>query len=314
MDHFARNAFSYILYTSTTYFSELVQVWEQRRQADIARIEAERAEKERLEREAAAKKAAEEAMLREKEMDEAAKEGEEGEDEDVGEKKSDAEEDKGEEMEPVAAELLEVKPSESVDSIKTQEEELQSRGSEEVLPPLNFDSEMPPDTPETEAFKKLRLDYDRDFSQLISVVKGTNNVEPIFASIEPGPEDLMSEIVGRVEAQFNYRPWEYTGMDLDEEEEDFGDEEEEDEEEMEDPFIKDKKKVFGDTKHFCPVMLKERNVLWPGSPECAARYRERTYFFSSQEARSEFMKDPGHFIAKDKPLEVDMTFFVFYQI
>ena len=105
-------------------------------------------------------------------------------------------------------------------------------------------------------------------------------------------------------APFNYRGWEYTGMDQDEEEEDFAEEEEEEEEEEEDIYNKDKKKIFGDTNHYCPVMLKDKFVLWPGIAECAAKYRERTYFFSSTETRSTFLEDPESFIPNNKPLEV----------
>ena len=93
-------------------------------------------------------------------------------------------------------------------------------------------------------------------------------------------------------------------MDQDEEEEDFAEEEEEEEEEEEDIYNKDKKKIFGDTNHYCPVMLKEKFVLWPGVAECAAKYRERTYFFSSTEARGTFLEDPESFLPSSKPLEV----------
>ena len=103
-------------------------------------------------------------------------------------------------------------------------------------------------------------------------------------------------------------------MDQDEEEEDFAEEEEEEEEEEEDIYNKDKKKIFGDTNHFCPVMLKERNVLWPGIAECAAKYRERTYFFSSPEARTTFLDDPESFIPSEKPLEVCCRCFLVFAI
>ena len=98
-------------------------------------------------------------------------------------------------------------------------------------------------------------------------------------------------------------------MDQDEEEEDFAEEEEEEEEEEEDIYTKDKKKIFGDTSHYCPVMLKEKSVLWPGIAECAAKYRERTYFFSSPESRGTFLEDPESFLPNGKPLEVGFVLF-----
>ena len=93
-------------------------------------------------------------------------------------------------------------------------------------------------------------------------------------------------------------------MDQDEEEEDIGEEDEEEEEEEDDLFNNDKKKIYGDTNHYCPVMLKENFVLWPGMAECAAKYRERTYFFSSPEARATFLTGPDNYLAKEKPLQV----------
>lgn len=92
-------------------------------------------------------------------------------------------------------------------------------------------------------------------------------------------------------------------MDQDEEEED-ADEDEEDDDEDGDPFNRERKKLFGDTKFYCPVMLKERSVLWPGTVECAAKYRERTYFFSSIEARTKFIEDPERYLSVDTPVEV----------
>lgn len=96
-------------------------------------------------------------------------------------------------------------------------------------------------------------------------------------------------------------------MDQDEEEEDLANDEEDDgdyDEEDEDVFNKDKKKPFGDTRHYCPVVLKEENVLWPGSPDCAAKFREKVYFFSSAEARTKFLENPKEYLAKNEPLKV----------
>ena len=96
-------------------------------------------------------------------------------------------------------------------------------------------------------------------------------------------------------------------MDQDEEEEDMADDEDEDyEEEEEDMFNKEKKKPFGDTRNYCPVALKDDNVLWPGSPEFAAKYRERVYYFSSPEARKKFLDSPKEFLAKNEPLKVSV--------
>lgn len=54
---------------------------------------------------------------------------------------------------------------------------------------------------------------------------------------------------------FGYRPWSFTGVDLDEDEEDAGADDDQ-EEEGEDEASKNKKKMFGYSKHFDPVALK----------------------------------------------------------
>ena len=65
-----------------------------------------------------------------------------------------------------------------------------------------------------------------------------------------------------------------------------------------------RRKPWGHTSHFCPVALKEKGVLWPGSQDLAARYRERLYCFSSEEAKEAFQSDPVSYIAKDGPVQV----------
>ena len=102
-------------------------------------------------------------------------------------------------------------------------------------------------------------------------------------------------------------------MDQDEEEEDlqaegidddYDDDDDDEEEEDVDVFNKEKRKPFGDTKHYCPVALKENNVLWPGSSECAAKYREKVFYFSSPDARVKFLDDTTTYLADKEPLKV----------
>ncbi|KAL9969395.1 hypothetical protein ACROYT_G021608 [Oculina patagonica] len=292
---------------------ELHEKWEARRAEERARQEAERAERERKAREEAERKAAEEAKRKEeeerlrREQAEEAGEGEEGGEKEEGEQAGEgkegeekAKEEEGEEEEGAAAET-DLKDADTPELQPSGEDLSLGGGPEEEE--LVLDSDMPPNTPETEEFKNIRTNFDRDFPQLLSVLKGTNNIEPITVSVEKETDNLNKEIVKKIEAPFNYRGWEYTGMDQDEEEEDFAEEEEEEEEEEEDIYNKDKKKIFGDTNHHCPVMLKDKFVLWPGIPECAAKYRERTYFFSSMEARGTFLEDPENYLPSDKPLE-----------
>ena len=64
------------------------------------------------------------------------------------------------------------------------------------------------------------------------------------------------------------------------------------------------KKQLGDTNFYCPVALKDRGVLWPGNPEIASKFREKTYYLSTPEARDEFLENPTKFLPKDQPFTV----------
>uniref|UniRef100_A0A3B5A2W7 Adenylate kinase 9 n=1 Tax=Stegastes partitus TaxID=144197 RepID=A0A3B5A2W7_9TELE len=63
------------------------------------------------------------------------------------------------------------------------------------------------------------------------------------------------------------------------------------------------KRLLGDTHHFCPVALKNHNVLRPCTDEIAAKYREKIFYFSSLEARDSFLQNPEHFVAQTEPLK-----------
>ena len=104
-------------------------------------------------------------------------------------------------------------------------------------------------------------------------------------------------------------------MDQDEEEEDLvddDDDEDEEDDEEDDIFNTDKKKPFGDTKNYCPVALNDDNVLWPGLPDVAAKYREKVYYFSSTDSRAKFLENPKEFLPKNEPLKVNVCRIFFY--
>ena len=61
------------------------------------------------------------------------------------------------------------------------------------------------------------------------------------------------------------------------------------------------KKPLGDTNFYCPVSLTERGVLWPGDPECSAKFREKIYYFADESAREKFLATPEAFLPKDSP-------------
>ncbi|XP_043922739.1 adenylate kinase 9 [Protopterus annectens] len=124
------------------------------------------------------------------------------------------------------------------------------------------------------------------------------------------PEDLLHLTVQAMERPFKYHGWEMSGTDLDEELEDVQaeaeaeeQEEEEEEEEGKEEEVKSKKRQMGDTKHFCPVALKENYVLFPGNLEYAAKYREKVYYCSSSNARDKFLENPENYIAHNESLK-----------
>ncbi|NWX15043.1 KAD9 kinase, partial [Aegotheles bennettii] len=66
---------------------------------------------------------------------------------------------------------------------------------------------------------------------------------------------------------------------------------------------KEKKRHMGDTKHFCPVSLKENFILYPGLNDHAAKYREKIYYFSTSEYRDKFLENPEEYVAHDEPIQ-----------
>lgn len=61
---------------------------------------------------------------------------------------------------------------------------------------------------------------------------------------------------------------------------------------------------MGDTKNFCPVILKENFILYPGNTETAAKYREKYYYFSTSENRDKFLENPDEYVSHNEPLKV----------
>ena len=188
--------------------SELHKKWETRRAEERARLEAARAERERREKEEAERRAAEEAQRKaeeerlRQEQAEAAGEGEgegaedkeegkEAEEEKEGQEQAKEEEEEEEEAAtgPKASDSTELQPS-------AEDLSLEAAPEEEEFP---LDSDMPPNLPETEEFKNVRTNYDRDFPQLLSVLKGTNNLDLISVSVEQEVDALNKEIIRRVE-------------------------------------------------------------------------------------------------------------------
>lgn len=161
---------------------------------------------ERIAREEAERKAAEEAKRKEEEerlrqeQAEEAGEQEEAGDKEEGEEAGEGEEKAKEEAEGGAAAAVAEADPKDIDTpeLRPSGEDLTLGGGPEEEE-LVLDSDMPPNTPETEEFKNLRTKFDQDFPQLLSVLKGTNNIEPIAVSVEKETDIVNKEVIKRIE-------------------------------------------------------------------------------------------------------------------
>lgn len=191
-------------------FPELHEKWEARRAEERARLEAERAERQRIAKEEAERKAAEEAKRKEeeerlrREQAEEAGEGEEAGDKEEGEEAGDGEEKAKEDEDEGAADaaaaaatVAEPKDTETPEVQPSVDYLTPGAGPEEEE--LLLGSDIPPNTPETEEFKNLRTKFDQDFPQLLSVLKGSNNIEPIAVSVEKEADSLNKEVIRKIE-------------------------------------------------------------------------------------------------------------------
>ena len=75
---------------------------------------------------------------------------------------------------------------------------------------------------------------------------------------------------------------------------------------------RNRKKPLGETNHFCPIALNKSNILFPGNPEIAVKYKDKVYYFSTNEARDEFLESPETFLPTDKPFQVQYQCFVIF--
>ncbi|XP_072711744.1 adenylate kinase 9 [Ciconia boyciana] len=188
--------------------------------------------------------------------------------------------------------------------------EEESKPTEIMLP--EFAEDDFPDIPEMEIIKRKIDLFMHDWQTVESEIKQSPLVQVVALEIaEQTPESLLNQTVLVMEKPFKYHGWELSAEDLDEEAEDLAaegeDEEEVEEEENADEEdeekTKEKKRHMGDTKHFCPVSLKENFVLYPGLYEHAAKYQEKTYYFSTSEYRDKFLKNPEDYVAHNEPIQ-----------
>ncbi|KAM6207782.1 adenylate kinase 9 [Sarcoramphus papa] len=209
------------------------------------------------------------------------------------------------EEEEVRREMQEILVSEEDQSLETAEE----KGEKIILP--EFAEDDFPDIPEMEIIKRKIDLFMHDWQTVESEIKQSSLVQVVVLEIaEQTPESLLNQIVLVMEKPFKYHGWELSAEDLDEEAEDLAAEEEDEEVEVEEnedeedeEKTKEKKRHMGDTKHFCPVSLKENFVLYPGLYEHAAKYQEKIYYFSTSEYRDKFLKNPEEYVAHNEPIQ-----------
>ncbi|KAF3849884.1 hypothetical protein F7725_019603 [Dissostichus mawsoni] len=186
-----------------------------------------------------------------------------------------------------------------------------------ILPDLLFclkdsdGSQGYPDGPEINDYKLKLNQFLSEWDQMQSASTVTHSVLEIG---DKSPEDLLQEIVLQMEKPFEYVSCELSAMDLEKEAEDMealaeleraeegssDNDAAEDEDEQADTTVK---RLLGDSLHFCPVALKNSNILLPCTDEIAAKYREKTFYFSNQEARDYFLQNPANFVGQTSPLK-----------
>ncbi|XP_048210476.1 adenylate kinase 9 [Perognathus longimembris pacificus] len=184
------------------------------------------------------------------------------------------------------------------------------RASETAILP-EFPEDAYPDVPEMEPFKENMTNYIAVWKSLEALLAESSIPTLNLEIANRTPKELFQKIIDTMQKPFQYSALELTMEDYDEETEDFqaeaeGEEEleeEEEEEEENEEKAKEKKRHLGDTKHFCPVALKENFILQPGSTEEAVKYREKIYYFSSSEAREKFLEHPEEYVAHGQPLK-----------
>ncbi|KAM3861101.1 LOW QUALITY PROTEIN: adenylate kinase 9-like [Diretmus argenteus] len=189
----------------------------------------------------------------------------------------------------------------SADSVTTEKQDVVLPGEWE----LGY-----PEGPEMNDYKLQLKQFVVEWERMQSSLTGSYSVLEIGGK---SPEDLLEDVVHQMEKPFKYVSWELSDMDLYEKYEDdealaelekaeegSEDNEEAETESEEEPTAN---RSLGDTSHFCSVALKDNEVLWPCTDEIAAKYREKTYYFSSTEARERFIQNPEEFVAQTEPLK-----------
>ncbi|XP_062407393.1 adenylate kinase 9 [Sardina pilchardus] len=189
---------------------------------------------------------------------------------------------------------------ESEDESKTADTKLESVPEEpeaDEAPVSQTVQEQPfPEGPEMEVYKTQLSKFGLEWESMESSITSRYSVLQLRGR---SLHQLLEDMIAQMDRPFKHVAWELSGVDLDEEEEDAqaqaGSEEADEAEEEEE---EGSKRVLGDTLHFCPVALKKTGCLVPCTDECAAKYRDKAYYFFTPEARDKFLSCPEEYVCR----------------
>ncbi|KAF2881950.1 hypothetical protein ILUMI_24223 [Ignelater luminosus] len=158
-----------------------------------------------------------------------------------------------------------------------------------------------------EAYKKDLSKFDEDWENIRDFVTRSNvNITEILVT-NKSLDDLLKEVVRHMENSVRQVASIFTAEDRVEELEDFGEPdlqgeelgEAEEKEGTEDMFFQNRR--FGDTFNYCPVAFHDHWVLWKGKEENAAKFENKLYLMSSEEAMDAFVEDPRRYLLINSP-------------
>ena len=153
----------------------------------------------------------------------------------------------------------------------------------------------PVDAIEFENFRSLLRTAENFLTQLSSQIHQPElNVMQMKYSYDPELKVMLEEAQEHIDSRFVIHGWVWSGLDEQDREDDNelldGEEEEEDEED------ENRKRAWGATAHYDPVILAETNILVPGSSESQIKYKDTIYCFQDNENRDIFLSEPNKFI------------------
>ncbi|KAA0708502.1 Adenylate kinase 9 [Triplophysa tibetana] len=181
-------------------------------------------------------------------------------------------------------------PADTQSKLKTVPEEL-----DDVVLPMVWEKGFP-EGPEMDAFRLQVKQFFKDWENMEHTLTCNYAVLDITNKTS---QNILQEMIHHMKKPFKHTAMKMSSVELEDEEENINalaeaekpdcvEEGEEDESEVELTL----KRQLGDTKHFCPVVLKERGTLCPCLDEHAAKYREKVYYFSSTEKQDKFIQNP----------------------